>query len=184
MGHVKNTILASAALRVDFTGCVDLYKSFIHQSSTDSEEQSLMIAKIETEGKEEGGRYKGRRGGARGGNKHAAPVKCEDKFYTREEYSKLLPGNRVYLRQIRDKRKGSTVGGGPSKRMKAQEGQNFERSLAVLASAVDTLQVSTATQHNVIPPTADPVPATAAPTTSNSTNSALQRIETRQGTVE
>ena len=67
LDSVKNTILASAALRVDFTGCVDLYKSFIHQSSTESEEQSLMIAKIETEGGEGGGRYKGRRGGARGG---------------------------------------------------------------------------------------------------------------------
>ena len=97
----------------------------------------------------------------------------------------MLPGNRVYLRQIRDKRKGSTVGdGGPSKRMKAQEGQTFERSLAVLASAVDTLQVTAATQHNVIPPTAAPAPAIAATTTSNSTNSALQRIQTRQGTAE
>ena len=130
----------------------------------------------------EGG-IRGRRGGARF-QKHAAPVKCEDKFYTREEYSKLLPGNRVYLRQIRDKRKGSTVGGGPSKRMKAQEGQNFERSLAVLASAVDTLQVTAATQHNVIPPTAAPAPTIAATTTSNSTNSVLQRIQTRQGTAE
>jgi len=51
----------------------------------------------------------------------------------------------VYLRQIRDKRKGNTVGdGGSNKRMKATPGHTFERSLAVLASAVDTLQVTAA----------------------------------------
>ena len=183
LDSVKNTILASAALRVDFTGCVDLYKQFIHQSSTESEEQSLMIAKIETEGGGGEGRYKGRRGGARGGNKHAASVKCEDRFYSREEYRRLLPGNRTYLRQIRDKRKGNTVGQeGSNKRMKAVDGQKFERSLAVLASAVDSLQVTAATQHNVTPPASTPAPAPAA--ASNSTNSALQRIQTRQSTVE
>ena len=118
-----------------------------------------------------------------GGNKHAAPVKCEDRFYSREEYRKLLPGNQTYLRQIRDKRKGNTVGQeGSNKRMKAVDGQKFERSLAVLASAVDSLQVTAATQHNVTPPASTPAPAPAA--ASNSTNSALQRIQTRQSTVE
>ena len=61
--------------------------------------------------------------------------------------------------------------------MKATPGHTFERSLAVLASAVDTLQVTAA--EAAAPP---PAPATDKP--SNSTNSALQRIQTRQVTVE
>ena len=66
---------------------------------------------------------------------------------------------------------------GPNKRKKATAGQIFERSFVILASAVNTLQVTDDTAAN--PP---PVPAADPP--SNCTNSALQRIQTRQGTVE
>jgi len=147
LDSVKNTILASATLRSDFTGCVALFKDFIHQSSTQSDTQSLQISQVETGKKKK----KSTRGGPKGGG-HAAPIKCEDRFYSRDDYKALLPGNRVYLRQIRDKRKGNTVGdGGSNKRMKATPGHAFERSLAVLASAVDTLQV-TAAEAAVPPP--------------------------------
>ena len=140
LDSVKNTILASATLRSDFTGCVALFKDFIHQSSTQSDTQSLQISRVETGKKKK----KSTRGGPKGGG-HAAPIKCEDRFYSRDDYKALLPGNGVYLRQIRDKRKGNTVGdGGSNKRMKATPGHTFERSLAVLASAVDTLQVTAA----------------------------------------
>ena len=48
LDSVKNTILVSATLCSDFIGCVALFKDFIHQSSTQSDTQSLQIAQIET----------------------------------------------------------------------------------------------------------------------------------------
>ena len=103
-----------------------------------------------------------------------APIRCDDRFYSKDEYKKLLPGNRVYLRQIRDKRKGSTTEQG-TKRMKAANGTEFSRSLSVLASAVDHLQVKAG--ETVVAAT-EPTPVAVVET--NATNSALQRIETRQ----
>ena len=104
----------------------------------------------------------------------ATPIECDDRFYSKDEYKSLSPGNRVFLRQIRDKRKGSTTDNGPNKRMRAAADTEFTRSLSVLASAVDQLEVR-ATESA----TAAPV-APAHITGNNSTNSALQRIETRQ----
>ena len=85
---------------------MSLFKDFVHQPSTQTETQSLQIAQVET-----GKKKKSTRGGAKGEG-HAVPIKCENRFYSREDYKKLLPGNRVYLRQVRDKRKGNTVGDG------------------------------------------------------------------------
>ena len=50
LDSVKNKILASATLRSDFTACVSLYQDFIHQASTASNNQSLLIASVETGG--------------------------------------------------------------------------------------------------------------------------------------
>ena len=163
---MKNTILPSATLRSDVTGCVALFKDFFHQSSTQSDTQSLMIAQVET------GKNRNTRCGSKGG-KHAVPIKCENRFYSREGYKKLLPGNRVYLRQIMNKRKGDTIRDGESNmRMKATTSQAFEMSLAVLASSVDTLGVTDAT--SAVPP-----PGPAADPPFNSTYSVLQSIQTR-----
>ena len=32
------------------------------------------------------------------------PVQCNDRFYSRDEYRKLTPGTRVYLKNLMDKR--------------------------------------------------------------------------------
>ena len=104
----------------------------------------------------------------------ASPIECDDRFYSKEEYKSLSPGNRVYLRQIRDKRTGSTTDNGPNKRMRASSDTEFSRTLSVLASAVDQLEVRASE-------TAPAAPVAPAPTpVSNATNSALQRIVTRQ----
>ena len=57
--------------------------------------------------------------------------------------------------------------------MRAIEGTEFSRTLSVLDSIVDQLEVRASESDNT------PAPP-AAPTVYNSTNSALQRIETRQ----
>ena len=64
-------------------------------------------------------------------------------------------------------------GGGDNKRMKVTDGVEFSRTLSVLASAVDQLEVQ-ASQPKT--------PTVVAEGTGNSNNSALQRIETRQKT--
>ena len=174
-------ILSSSTLRVDFTACVGLYKDFILQTATSSADQPLLIAGLGTGGRGggrggrgggRGGRgYRGGRGG--GGNNIPVPIVCDDRFYSREEYRALSPGNRVYLRHIRDKRKKEgSEDENPNKRMRASEGTEFSRSLSVLASAVDKLEMASAPVAAIAP--------TAAPVVNNSTNSALQRIETRQ----
>ena len=58
--------------------------------------------------------------------------------------------------------------------MKASEGTEFSRTLSVLASAVDQLEVKASEAENAAPV------ATAPAAANNSTNSALKRIETRQ----
>ena len=58
----------------------------------------------------------------------ASPIECDDRFYSKEEYKSLSPGNRVYLRQIRDKRTGSTTDNGPNKRMRASADNEFTRT--------------------------------------------------------
>ena len=104
----------------------------------------------------------------------ATPIECDDRFYSKEEYRSLSAGNRVYRRQIRDKRKGSTTENGPNKRMRASEDTEFSRTLSVLASAVDQLEVNASESASAAPVALAPTPG------NNSTNSALQRIETRQ----
>ena len=188
LDSVKNTILASTTLRSDFTACVGLYQDFITQSSIASTNETLLVAGLESEdnpgkrkrgagggGNSNGGRGGGGsgqgngKGGGRGRRGHH-PEKCEDRFYSREDYKKLTPGNHIYLRGLRDKRIESK-----SKRMRAtpEDEAGFSRSLSVLASAVDHLQVQAA---GVVVGAAAQDAAT-----SNTNNPALQRIATRQG---
>ena len=95
------------------------------------------------------------------------PSPCEDKFYSREEYNGLSKGNKKYLRDLRHKR----VGLKTSKAFKKKK--TMERSIAVLASAVDDLQVKAKDKEEVSATAATEV-------ASNTTNTALQRVATRQ----
>ena len=74
LDSVKNTILDSSTLRSDLTACVALYTDFIQQATIANDNQSLLIAGLET-----GGR--GARGGRGGrGNQMAAPIRCDDRL--------------------------------------------------------------------------------------------------------
>ena len=115
-------------------------------------------------GRGRGGDGDGRGSGGSGYATHCAPIPCDDRFYNREAYTKLLHDNRVYLRQQRDARKKrKTNEGTPIPRMASNpEDGAVGRQLSVLASAVGALQVSAAVET--------PAPAVAAV---NSTNPSL-----------
>ena len=172
LDSIKAAILASDNLRSDFGSCVTLYKDYMTQNKgvTLSDERNVSGINADDEG---GG---GNRGGGkkrkRGRGNGSEDGSCEDRYYNSEEYSKLSKANRVWLRTIRDKRikKGN---------WKENPRHKTERAIAVLSTAVDALQVNTvaevATNPNIT--TLAVVP----PAVTNTNNSALTRIATRQG---
>ena len=89
-----------------------------------------------------------------------------DRVYSREEYRKLTPGNRVLLKNLRHKKTWLHTSKAYKKAQNSgNQEQNLQRSLATLISVVDDLQV-VATKLE-------------AAEDSNSTNSALKYVETR-----
>ena len=95
------------------------------------------------------------------------PVQCNDRFYSREEYGNLSLGNRVYLKNLRDTRTGLNTSKSFKKAKNTSDQEHtLQRNVATLISAVDDLQVAAKEPE--------------APEGTNSTNSALKRIETRQ----
>ena len=135
------------------------------------------------------------KGGGRGGKKRARidtviGEKCDDRYYSAEEYKALSRENRKYLREVRDKRvaaggarntprrsKGGDAGGG--KRMKAAD-----KAISVLSTAVDALQMREAINTSNIAPVSTTLavipPVVAALPVTNTNNSALSRIAIRQ----
>ena len=188
LDSVKSTILTSTTLRSDFTACVGLYQDFITQSDIASDNQSLLISAVHDEdasNEDHGGKRKrGTRGGARGGRGRgrgggrgdfggdagANPVTCDDRFYSREDYRKLSPGNRVYLRSLRVDRQSKKESAKRARIIASNVSEEVSRTLSVLATAVDGLQLR-----------AEETAPVMAPAVTNSTNSALQRVATRQG---
>ena len=174
---VKTQNLANAAMRADFTACVGLYKDFISQSASSSPNSSLHISSVNTSSGNGGNRGKGNKRKRKGkrGQMEREPVACEDRYYDKKEYSKLSPENRMWLKLQRDKRGGMDEDSELNPVPKRQK--SIQRSIAVLASAVDLLQVEQPEKPTDPRPNRSPATATK---TSNATNSALQRIQTRQ----
>ena len=95
------------------------------------------------------------------------PSPCKGRFYSREYHRNLTPGNQVFFENLRDKKirlKTSKIY--KKARTSADQYKNLHSNVATLISAVDNLQV-VATE-----------PKSAEGT--NSTNSTLKIIETRQ----
>ena len=176
LDSIKATILASDTLRSDFGSCVTLYKDYMTQDkgvkSTDERNISGLNAK---QGGGGGNGSGGKRGGGkrkRGRGNDSEDGSCEDRYYTSEEYSKLSKANRSWLRTIRNKRVKKGEG-------KENPSSKTERAIAVLSTAVDALQV-----NNVAEVATNPTITTLAvvpPAVTNTNNSALTRIATRQG---
>ena len=101
---VKTQIIASKLLHSDFAACVILYKDFISQARTNSNGQSLLITGVSHDTWSQGEGKK--RSGAGNGGGQVQPSPYNDRFYSRKEYRKLTPGNRVFLKNLRDKRTG------------------------------------------------------------------------------
>ena len=102
---VKTAILASSNLRSDFSGCVTLYKDYMTQMRGVSEGEQRQIAGFALEEEKVSG------GGGSGKGKKTRPwdditvgKKCDDRYYSKEEYSALSREERFYLRALRDKR--------------------------------------------------------------------------------
>ena len=176
MDSVKAAILASDKLRSDFSGCVTLYKDFMAQNEGVASPDNRNISGVGSGGNggKGGGKSKRKRGSD---DDDCEKVPCEDRYYSSEEYKKLSPGKRKWLKETRDKR----VASGGSRNKNNKRLKATDKAIAVLSSAVDALQVKAQQKTARIAEVA----TTAAggddgDSTSNSTNSALTRIETRQ----
>ena len=192
MDSVKTAILASSTLRSDFNGCVTLYKDFMVQNEgiTGGDGRNISAFNEEGGGGGGGGRGRGRGGGrgrGRGGGKRKREQnsntdgKCEDRYYSSDEYSNLSKANRAYLRKLRDDR----VSSGKDRNVGTKKSKITE-AISVLSTAVDQLQVANSKTVRIAEV------ATTTPTTTltvlppaveltNTNNSALSRISTRQG---
>ena len=93
------------------------------------------------------------------------PIKCQVRYYTRNEYNRLSSGKKKFLRQLRQANEelGIDV---------TSKNSDDSRSISVLASAVDKLEVEKEKEKS------DDAKSTKVLTNTN--NSALTRIETRQ----
>ena len=111
-----------------------------------------------------------KRSGSRNGGvqvQQVQPVQCNDRFYSRDEYRKSTPGNQVYLKYLRDKRTGLNTSKAFKKaKSSGDQEHNLQRNVATLISVVDDLQVAAKEPE--------------ATEGTDSTNSALKIIETRQ----
>jgi len=130
---VKTQIMSNAEYRNDFDKCVTLYQDFIRQSDKGKSASTLTIAEFtKVDGK----------------RKRSGTV--EDRYYTKEEYSKLDPEQKRELALKRAKRghapgsksskvvsSGKAGGGSVAKSLKA-----VTRSVAALAKKVDTIVVT------------------------------------------
>ena len=97
--------MADSAIRNDFSRAMFLYKDFITQAAASTNPPTFLIAGIHQDDK---GAPCGRKRDRSG---RTPPELCEDRFYKREEYMSLTPGNRVFLKNQRDKRNGGGGGG-------------------------------------------------------------------------
>ena len=91
-------------------------------------------------------------------------VPCEDRYYTSKEYSKLSPSNMIWLKVTKDARVATVALAESSKK-------TVPSKIVVLVSVVDKPQVNEVVKVDVDKETE---------VHSNTTNSALQRIVTRQ----
>ena len=179
LDSVKTAILASDVLRSDFNGCVALYKDFMTQNEGISGNE-FNISGLKTGDGAGPGKGRGKLKKRKHNQMEIKSIPCADRYYSKEEYKKLSQGNRKYLKEVRDVRVGN--GGTKDNNVDANKRlKSSEAALSILTTAVDNLEVKDAAANStstVAQVTFTPGSGTAPPT--NSTNSALSRIATRQ----
>lgn len=126
LDSVKTQIMATAALRSDFPGCVSLYKDFISQlpSSQSPTELNVSATGVSNENK---------------GNSRSNGGAVEDKYYSKEEYKKLSLAQKDTLREKRVSR-GHKGNPRPAKRQRTDEKSDIDkltRQVSKLATTVN-----------------------------------------------
>jgi hypothetical protein len=125
----KTQIFATAALRVDFDGCVDLINNMIYSQNLGYSESSTQIAATmagksgtrNNQGNSSGGKKKvAFARGVKSGSTHnpRKSVQVEDRrYYSSEEHAKLDPDQKLSLKLLREKKtSGGHPGGNQSKK--------------------------------------------------------------------
>lgn len=141
LDSVKTQIMSNAVLRSDFDACVNLFQDFLTQTANQQTTREVTISAFHAEG---GG------GGGDGGGETEADLTVKDRYYTKAEYDKLTPAEKVGLKLKRKKRghvpgsrngkggSGGGTGGGKSKV------DLSARTIKALVSAVTKSQEETA----------------------------------------
>lgn len=158
----KNTILADSRLRNNYDGCVTLFKTFINQKATSETHSTRQISQVSFEG----------------------DATVEDRYYSKEEYSRLTKEQKDALRQKRTKRghkpgskSSKVIHGGDAKRQKTGGAGNkkFSRSISALAKQVASLSEKMDAKHVPDVVSTDGSSNSDSTSTSNRNNSALTR---------
>jgi hypothetical protein len=144
--NCKTQIYATAALRVDFDGCVDLINNMIHTKGLSYAESSTQIAATtaskpgtkHNQGNSSGGGKKlGFAKGTKPGSTPRHPnkfVQVEDRYYSSEEYAKMDPDQqKLLLKLLREKKNSGGQGGKQGKKPsfpKAEMNEEWAKKLA------------------------------------------------------
>ena len=156
----KSTIISDHTYRNDFDKCVGFIKTFIDQTDAAKAPSTRNISEIA----------------------HVQHEKCEDRYYSKDEYRNLTPGQKAYLRQLRDGRghkRGSRSSRVPehlSKKQKTQPAdkktlKGLTRTIAAMGKSIESLQSQLKDKDDSVPETV----STDGSNGSNRNNAALTR---------
>ena len=113
---VTTRIMSSPELRQDFDACVTLYRDFLQrQEGQRGANASLNIARVSTSSE-------------KGGN-----ATVEDRYYTREEYAKLSPAQKLALKRKRESRGARGKGRDPKRQKRTNTAYEVKQLAAVVA---------------------------------------------------
>ena len=155
---VKTRILSDATLRSNFDQCVNLYKDFIEQRSSDKNVRDANVSAFQANSKNLSGDVE-------------PDMSVPDRYYKHNEYVKLTQAQKLGLKMKRAKR-----GHKPSAKNK-QEANLSKRSIKAIASAITKMQMTDDHDSDGSDDEDVPMkpPAKKAKIQSNRTNPALSR---------
>ena len=134
LDSVKTRIMSEATLRSNFAGCVSLFKDFLKQAGNENPEMQIAAA-------HSGEQIKRKIPGADSGPK-GPKTGVEDRYYTNQEYERLLPPQKKELKEIRSHRgdKGNSNGkkskGRPTQGQRGRQGggSNHQAMIAMTST--------------------------------------------------
>ena len=123
--------MANAQYRLDFSACVNLFKTFLEQMENKAGTPNLQVAAIH-----------------QGSNDHDANLSMEDRYYNKSEYDQLTGAQKKGLKLKREKRghkpgrkdSPSTKGGKGGGNKGKSKLQLSKRDISAIATAVAAVQ--------------------------------------------